>query len=125
PQGLPRRRPVAGDRRGQPHRRLPAARRGIAPRDPETDVRRAMAGQPSDVSLPAVSVAVNGAALPVAVALQLSAASVDEEAGLPSMFALDIAGGDADDETANIDGDLFAVVGGVAANMGQPAALQT
>lgn len=84
-----------------------------------------MASPSGDIELPAFSVSVNGAALPGAVLAQVLGVSVDEEAGLPSMFTLELPGGERNDAPANIDGDLFAVGGAVEVKLGQPDALDT
>jgi phage protein D len=76
-------------------------------------------------SRPAFAVTVDGSPLPLAAALQVTRIRVDQDAALPGMFTMDLAGGDADDETAWIDGTLFAVGGTVEIKMGYGEALET
>jgi phage protein D len=67
---------------------------------------------------PAFAISIDGTALPLATMLSLSAISVDEDAGVPSMFTLELTGGDGDDETGWIDGDQFAVGAAVTIALG-------
>src|SRR5689334_2811736 len=66
------------------------------------------AALPHDIARPAFAITVNGQALPVAVALSITRVSVDEDAGLPGMFALELPGGDSSKDTDWIDDDTFA-----------------
>lgn len=84
-----------------------------------------MAARPPDTARPAFAVTVRGQALPLAVMLQVSHVSVEEDAGLPSMFTLVLGGGDVDNETAWIDGDLFTVGAALEIQMGHGEVLQT
>lgn len=83
-----------------------------------------MAVRALDRARPAFAIAVNGTDLPLAAMLQVSAIGVDEDVGLPSMFTLALAGGDGGDETAWIDGDLFAIGAAVEIRLGFGDALQ-
>ena len=78
-----------------------------------------------DIARPAFAVTVDGTPLPIAVALQVSRIYVDEDVGLPSMFSVDLAGGDAKNETAWIDGSMFAIGAAVEIKMGYGDALET
>jgi phage protein D len=72
----------------------------------------------TDRTQPAFSVSVNGADLPLQAAVRVRVVRVDEDAILPGMFTLEMAGGDEDDELAWIDGDLFPIGGSVEIKLG-------
>lgn len=78
-----------------------------------------------DISRPAVAVSVDGSPLPLAVALQLNRVCIDEDVDLPSMFSLELAGGDASGDTAWIDGSLFAIGAAVEIKLGYGSTLQS
>jgi len=80
---------------------------------------------PQDIARPAFVVTVNGKALPVAVALSIIRVSVDEDAGLPGMFAVELPGGDSGKDTARIDDDTFAIGAPVEIQMGYRDTLTT
>jgi phage protein D len=84
-----------------------------------------MAALPQDIARPAFAISVDGTALPVAVALRVSRISVDQDAGLPGMLAVELAGGDPDNETAWIDDGTFAIGAAVEIKMGYGASLST
>lgn len=77
-----------------------------------------------DISRPAFAISVDGTPLPVAAALQVSRICIDEDAGLPSMFTVELAAGDAEDETAWIDGTTFPIGAAVEIRLGYGEALQ-
>jgi phage protein D len=83
-----------------------------------------MAAQPQEIVRPAFAISVDGTPLPLAVALQVSGISIDEDAGLPGMFALELAGGDRDNETAWIDDDSFALGATLEIKLGYGKTLQ-
>ena len=76
-----------------------------------------------DISRPAFAVRVDGSPLPAAVALQISRIGIDEDVGLPSHFTLELAGGDASNETSFIDGSTFAIGAAVEIDLGYGDAL--
>jgi phage protein D len=80
---------------------------------------------PQEVARPRVEINIDGAALPVEIALRVHRVWVDEDAGLPGMFSFDVAGGDAENETAWIDGSTFPLGGAVEIKMGYGDALQS
>jgi len=84
-----------------------------------------VAAQSRDNARPAFEVTVNGKTLPVIVAVHVSSIRVDEDATLPGMFELELAGGEPDDATAWIDGDLFKVGGTVEIKLGYVDKLKT
>jgi phage protein D len=82
--------------------------------------------QTEDSSFPSFAVSVDGTALPVDAATQLSAIRVEEDSFLPSMFTLELrAGGTLDDETAWIDGTLFPIGSSVEIKLGYGDAIDT
>ena len=87
--------------------------------------RSAGAALARDISAPTFAVSVGGTPLPVALASQVNRICVDEDVGLPSMFALELAAGDATRETSFIDGGQFAVGTEVEVKFGYGNALQT
>ena len=78
-----------------------------------------------DIVRPAFAITVNGSALAMEAALRVSRVCVDEDAGFPGMFAVEIAGGDDDDETAWIDDGTFGIGTAVEIKMGYDDSLQT
>jgi Bacteriophage probable baseplate hub protein len=80
---------------------------------------------PDDKGRPAFAVTVNGTALPVDAALDVSSIRVDADATLPSMFTLELAGGTGEEPTAWIDGDLFKMGGTVEIKLGYNDTLDT
>ncbi len=74
---------------------------------------------------PAFAVTVNGTALPVGDKVSVSSIRVDEDATLPGMFTLELAGGKGDNDTAWIDGDLFTIGGTVEIKLGYGDSLET
>lgn len=68
-----------------------------------------MPDYPQQRARPDFAIDVDGTALPLAARLKVTAITVDEEVGVPTMFTLDLAGGDGQTGTGWIDGDLFAV----------------
>jgi phage protein D len=83
-----------------------------------------MAARPQDIARPAVAITVDGAPLPMVVALHVDRVSVDDDAGMPSMCEIELAGGDPDNETAWIDGDTFAIGAALEIKLGYGDALQ-
>lgn len=83
------------------------------------------AGPMRDIVRPAFEITVDGTALPIEVALHVSRICVDEEVGVPSMFSVELAGGDASDETAWIDGSTFGIGAAVEIKMGYGDELET
>jgi phage protein D len=67
---------------------------------------------------PDFEIAVNGTPLPIEAALQVSNIRVEVDSTLPGMFSFDLAGGDDENATALIDGDLFAIGGTVEIKLG-------
>jgi len=84
-----------------------------------------MAAQSQDISRPAFAITVDSSPLPVAIALQVGRVSVDEDAGLPSMFVIELAGGDSSGETVWIDDGTFTVGAAVEIKLGYGDALQS
>ena len=87
--------------------------------------RSASAAPAQDIARPGFAVTVDGTPLPLAVALRVSRVCVDEDAGLPGMFTLELAGGDDTNETAWIDGTTFPLGAAVEVKMGYGGLLQT
>lgn len=83
-----------------------------------------MADEPTEIDRPGFAVSVNGSDLPLEAMLMVSRVCVDEDAQLPGMFSLELAGGGDDDELSWIDGDLFAVGGSVEIKMGYGDSLE-
>src|SRR2546422_367208 len=89
-------------------------------------MKRSSAAAPiRDIARPAFAITVNGTALAMEVALRVSRVSLDEDAGLPGMFAIELTGGDASNETAWIDDSTFAIGAAVEIKMGYGGSLQT
>jgi phage protein D len=84
-----------------------------------------MAPLPQDIARPAFAITVDGTALPIEVVLHVNRVSVDEDAGLPGMFAIELAAGDTDNETAWIDDGTFAIGAAVEIKMGYGDSPQT
>jgi phage protein D len=84
-----------------------------------------MAAQPQDDASAAFAISVDGTPLTLAAALQVSGIRIDEDAGLPGMFALELAGGEPDAETAWIDDATFAIGAAVEIKLGYGDALQS
>jgi phage protein D len=68
-----------------------------------------MADLPQDISRPSFAVLVDGTALPVALTLSVVRIGVEEDVGVPGMFVIELAGGDADDATAWLDDGPFTI----------------
>ena len=83
-----------------------------------------MAARSQDVSQPAFAITVDGTALPVDIALRIHRICIDQDLGVPSMFTIELAGGDADDETAWIDGDTFGIGAAVEIKLGYGDAIE-
>lgn len=81
-------------------------------------MRHSAAAPAQEIARPGFALSVDGTPVPLAVALRVSRISVDEDAGLPGMFALELPGGSADDETAWIDGATFPLGAAVEIKMG-------
>jgi uncharacterized protein len=88
-----------------------------------------MPALPQDIARPAFAITVNGTALTIATALRITRIRVDEDAGLPGMFALQLpggeTGGETGSETAWIDDRTFAIGSAVEIKMGYGDALKT
>ncbi|MFO1429730.1 MAG: contractile injection system protein, VgrG/Pvc8 family [Candidatus Competibacteraceae bacterium] len=87
--------------------------------------RTSSAAQARDITRPAFTITVDGTPLPIEVALQVSRITVDEDVGLPSMFSVELAGGDTNNETVWIDGNTFPIGAAVEIKMGYGNTLQT
>ncbi|HVE86947.1 MAG TPA: hypothetical protein VND93_29025 [Myxococcales bacterium] len=79
---------------------------------------------PQDKEAPGFTVSVNGTPLPLEASVLVNEVRVEEDATLPGMFTVALAGGSEDDETSWIDGDLFTVGGTVEIKMGYGDALE-
>jgi len=77
-----------------------------------------MAAQAQEVAQSAFVITVDGTPLPIAIALRVSRICIDEDVGLPGMFAIELAGGDADNETAWIDEGPFVIGAAVEIGLG-------
>jgi len=83
-----------------------------------------MPSLPQDISRPAFAITVDGTALPVDIALRVMSICVDEDVGLPCMFAIDVAGGEPENGTAWIDDSTFPIGAAVEIGMGYGDSLQ-
>ncbi len=87
--------------------------------------RNRAAALPQDIIRPACAISVDGTPLPVGIALSVSRVHVDADVGVPDMFAIELAGGESEEETAWIDDGIFALGAAVEIKMGYHDSLET